>query len=440
MGCCLGCLACEAASCACSGICSCFGKAVPVTLIAGRIMYTVVFFLMSFVAWIFHGWSKQLLENIPVLQRCAQTEDETGDQIMCYGTLAVYRISFILAVFHLILALFMIGVKTKGDFRTGIQDGWWLIKLLFLVGGSVGAFFIPNPFFEWFGWVAFVASAFFIIVQLLLLVDFAHNWAESWIGKLEESDEDDRRWFWLLMGATGALYIFSLVLTIIMAVFFARDAADCQKNVAFITLNSVLCFLLSIMSVHPKVQEFSPKSGLLQSSVITAYSTYLVFSAMMSSTDSCNPWVQSSTGSNVSVAIGAVFTIIAVCYTTVRAASQVGEIEEHAPLMRAEEGEGEKSDVKAALASTEADATNSDPDEPVGYSFSKFHIVFALGAFYISMLMSDWRTVYNPGESTATVDSGLAAMWVKIVSGWGCIAIYIWTLMAPVLLPDREWS
>jgi len=410
------------------------------SLVAGRIMYTVVFFLMSFVAWIFHGWSKQLLENIPVLQRCVQMDDETGSQVMCYGTLAVYRISFVLAIFHIISALIMIGVKYKGDCRTGLQDGWWLIKIGILVGGSIGAFFIPNPFFEYFGWVAFVASAMFIIVQLLLLVDFAHNWAENWIGKLEESDEDDRRWFYLLMGTTGVLYIFSLVLTIVMGVFFARDAANCQKNVAFLTLNSVLCFALSFMSVHPKVQEANPKSGLLQASLITAYSTYLVFSAMMSSTDSCNPWVESTGASNVSVAIGAVFTIVAVCYTTVRAAAQVGEIQEEAkPLVKADTLE-EGGEAKSVLASTEADATGADPDEPVGYNFTKFHIIFALGAFYIAMLMSDWRTVYNPGSASATVDSGLAAVWVKIVSGWVCIGLYIWTLIAPVILPDREWA
>jgi len=439
MGCCLGCLACQAASCACSGICSCFGKAVPASLVAGRIMYTVAFFLMSLVAWIFHGYGQQLLQRIPVLQLCAETN--SASQALCYGTLGIYRISFVLVLFHLILALTMIGVKYKGDFRTGIQDGWWLFKILFLIGGSIGAFFIPNPFFQYFGWVALAASGIFILIQLLLLVDFAHNWAENWIGKLEESDEDDRRWFWLLIGATGVLFLISVVLTIIMSIFFASDAADCQRNVAFITINTILCFFISIMSIHPRVQEASPKSGLLQASVVSVYATYLVFSAMMSSTDSCNPWIMSSNGSNVSIAIGAVFTIVAVCYTTIRAASQVGEVhEEVEPLMKAEKGE-EGGEVKAAVASTEADATGADPMEPVAYSFSKFHLIFALGAFYIAMLMSDWRTVYDDGGSSNTVvDSGLASVWVKIVSGWLCIGLYIWTLMAPVLLPDREWN
>jgi len=81
-----------------------------------------------------------------------------------------------------------------------------------------------------------------------------------------------------------------------------------------------------------------------------------------------------------------------------------------------------------------------DPDEPVPYNYSRFHFVFALGAMYIAMLMTDWQTVYNPGTNNPQVDSGLAAVWVKIISSWICIGLYGWTLMGPALFPDRDWS
>jgi len=59
------------------------------------------------------------------------------------------------------------------------------------------------------------------------------------------------------------------------------------------------------------------------------------------------------------------------------------------------------------------------------------------------MLMTDWQTVYNPGSSSdapPVVDSGLAAVWVKVVSSWICLGLYIWTLVAPILFPDRDWK
>jgi hypothetical protein len=29
------------------------------------------------------------------------------------------------------------------------------------------------------------------------------------------------------------------------------------------------------------------------------------------------------------------------------------------------------------------------------------------------------------------------AMWMRIVSGWICMLLYLWSLLAPVVLPDR---
>jgi len=32
------------------------------------------------------------------------------------------------------------------------------------------------------------------------------------------------------------------------------------------------------------------------------------------------------------------------------------------------------------------------------------------------------------------------AMWIKIASSWGCLAIYLWTLVAPIVLQNRDFS
>jgi len=294
-------------------------------------------------------------------------------------------------------------------------------------------------FFEYFGWFAFAASIIFILVQLLLLVDFSHTWAENWIGKYEEAEEGDKKWWYIMLATTFFLYGLSFVGTILMGVFFCHDLSNCSKNVAFLTLNAVLCFLLSAASIHPKVQDASPRSGLLQASIVTAYCTYLVYSAMMSDTDQCNPFQSGGSASQVSVLIGAIFTIIAVCYTTVRAANFVGTVndsEETEPLRKEENGDAD--DKKET--DTKSEQETADPDEPVPYHFSRFHAIFALGALYLAMLMTDWHTVYDVGTPAASIDSGLAAVWVKVVSSWICVALYCWTLAGPVLLPDRDWS
>ena len=81
---------------------------------------------------------------------------------------------------------------------------------------------------------------------------------------------------------------------------------------------------------------------------------------------------------------------------------------------------------------------NDSERDGVQYSWSMFHLMFALATLYVMMTLTNW---YSPGNSIAGSLSGnMSAVWVKIVSSWLCAGIYIWTLLAPVLLPDREFS
>ena len=69
---------------------------------------------------------------------------------------------------------------------------FWGIKYLVLIGTIVGAFFIPEDQQGTFGttWMYFglIGGFFFILIQLVLVVDFAHRWAESWVEKYEETN------------------------------------------------------------------------------------------------------------------------------------------------------------------------------------------------------------------------------------------------------------
>jgi len=128
----------------------------------------------------------------------------------CYGVLAVYRVTFAMAVFHFFHALIVIGMKTQGDVRMHLQNGFWPIKLLLLFGGIVGSFWIPNDFFEVFGYIALVGAGLFILAQMLMIVDFAHSWAENWILKYENQQDIEgcKTWWWALLSTTGFFLYF----------------------------------------------------------------------------------------------------------------------------------------------------------------------------------------------------------------------------------------
>lgn len=66
---------------------------------------------------------------------------------------------------------------------------FWGIKYLVLIGAIVGAFFIPHGNFGQV-WMYFgmIGGFLFILIQLVLIIDFAHSWAEAWVDKYEETE------------------------------------------------------------------------------------------------------------------------------------------------------------------------------------------------------------------------------------------------------------
>lgn len=102
------------------------------------------------------------------------------------GYMAVYRLCFGLACFFTLMALIMLGVKSSRDPRSHIQNEFWPLKFLICFGAAIGAIFIPDGSFgPAMMWVGLIGGLAFILVQLIIIVDFAHSIAENWIGNFE---------------------------------------------------------------------------------------------------------------------------------------------------------------------------------------------------------------------------------------------------------------
>jgi serine incorporator 1/3 len=64
------------------------------------------------------------------------------------------------------------------------------------------------------------------------------------------------------------------------------------------------------------------------------------------------------------------------------------------------------------------------------------HFVYFLATLYIMMTLTNW---YKPTSNLDNFSANEPSMWVKIVSSWLCIALYIWTCIAPAVLQDRDF-
>ncbi|KAM5348503.1 hypothetical protein ACJ41O_008327 [Fusarium nematophilum] len=451
-----------AASCCgaatCSMVCSACGKCG--NSVATRIAYALLLLVNSIVAWIMlTPWAIKKLQHLTldyVTINCP-----TGQ---CHGWFAVHRINFALGLFHLILAGLLFGVATSKNPRAAIQNGYWGPKIIAWLAFTVLSFLIPDEFFLFWGnYISFVCAMLFLLLGLVLLVDLAHNWAEYCLAQIE--DTDSKMWRFTLIGSTLGMYVGSLAMTIVQYFFFARG--NCSMNQAVITINLLLWLGISVISVNPTVQEYNPKAGLAQAAMVAVYCTYLTMSAVsMEPNNKCNPLIHGQATRTTSIVIGAIVTLLTIAYTTTRAATQslglgnsngihLPEDDEHGLVTQQPSARREMRAEALRRAVEEgslpADALLSDDDESEAgdtpshddersrtqYNYSVFHIIFFLATAWVATLLT-----MNFDESTkdgnfATVGRTYAASWVKIASAWVCYGMYTWTLVAPIVLPDR---
>ena len=386
----------------------------------------------------------------------------------CHGWTAVHRINFALGFFHLVMAGLLFGITSSKNPRAAIQNGYWGPKIIAWLALIVVSFLIPDPFFLFWGnYISFIFAMFFLLLGLILLVDMAHNWAEYCLAQIE--DTDSRVWRFVLIGSTLSMYLGSIAMTIVQYYFFAKNG--CSLNQAAITINLILWIGVSVISVNPSVQEFNPKAGLAQAAMVAIYCTYLTMSAVSMEPDDkqCNPLIRGRGTRTTSIVLGAVVTMLTVAYTTTRAATQslglggpngirLPEDDEHDLVtqqpsarreMRAEalrRAVEEGSLPADALLSDDEDddsdaghkGAHDDERNRTQYNYSVFHIIFFLATAWVATLLTmNFEDITKDGGDFAAVGRTYAASIIKIVSAWVCYGMYIWTLVAPLVLPDR---
>ncbi|KAL0962172.1 hypothetical protein UPYG_G00336650 [Umbra pygmaea] len=364
------------------------------------------------------------------------------------GYKSVYRMCFAMACFFFLFSIIMIRVRSSKDPRASLQNGFWFFKFLILVGITVGAFFIPDGTFNtvWF-YFGVVGSFVFIIIQLILLVDFAHSWNQSWLENAEEGNS--KCWFAALLSFTVIHYVLAFSAVVVFYIYYTTGDA-CTENKVFISLNFIFCIIVSIVAVLPKVQDAQPSSGLLQASVISLYTMYVTWSAMTNNPNrKCNPSLLSLVSNTTSPTVapgqgvqwwdaqgivGLVIFFFCTLYASIRSSNntQVNR------LMQTEEGHGMAADDHEAAKGDDGVRRAVDNEEDgVTYSYSFFHFSLFLASLYIMMTLTNW---YQPDSTSQAMQSTMPAVWVKISSSWLGMALYLWTLLAPLILSNRDFN
>ncbi|KAK9867400.1 hypothetical protein WJX84_004681 [Apatococcus fuscideae] len=380
-----------------------------VSPVLAKWIYFILFSVTALATWMLRDYSYEALSKISVLRSCLG-DGVSGDGT-CVGKGAVLRISFGNVMFFALNLLLTLGMRKKDSWRRPLHTGLWPLKIVVWAALIGVTFAFPNHAVYIYGQVARVLSGFFLVLQVLIMIDFIYL-INIWLL------ERDHCLPGLVIG-TLITFIGSLGVTGVLYYFYA-PSIHCHLNIFFITITLILGIGYSILSVTPiRVAN----AGLLTSGCVFGYCVYLTWSALTSETVDRACVHNGGTGSRGIKIVGFVLAILSILAATFTSATTtIFETKSAAdPEAAATLGEGE-----------------DDNKDSTGERADLFHFVFLLGSAYMAMLFTGWSLNNTPGQFT--IDYGWFSVWVKMASSWFSALLYVWTLVAPVILRNRNFS
>ncbi|CAL4925923.1 unnamed protein product [Urochloa decumbens] len=413
---CASCLASACAGCACN---LCTSAASAVTRRSARLAYCGLFAASLILSFLLRQFAAPLLHHIPWINAFEHTPPDEWFQMN-----AVLRVSLGNFLFFAIFAIMMIGIKDQNDRRDAWHHGGWIAKIAVWAVLIVLMFCVPNIVITIYEVLSKFGSGLFLLVQVVMLLDFTNNWNDSWVEK------DEQKWEIALLVVTVVCYLSTFAFSGVLFMWFNPSGHDCGLNVFFIVMTLILAFAFAIVALHPQVN-----GSIMPASVISVYCAYLCYTSLSSEPDDyeCNGLHMHSKQVSMSALIlGMLTTVLSVVYSAVRAGSSTTFLSPPSSPRS-----GAKNPLLGDEETGKGDGKESEP-RPVSYSYTFFHLIFALASMYSAMLLTGWTSAMS--EKSELMDVGWTTVWVRICTEWVTAALYIWTLIAPLLFPDRDFS
>jgi len=362
-------------------------------------------------------------------------------QEICSGNNGSYR------AFGATTLFFLIAAVAAACRPTANREAWpaKFVLFLFLCAGTI---FIPNEplFSSIYLNIARIGGVLFIALEQIIILDMAYEWNDSWVTKADSAEAEEagsgKKWLTAILFSCAILFVCSFVSIVLMFAYFS----GCATNNALISVTLILGILITIAQLSGE------EGSLLSSGCIFAWATYLCYTAISKNPDKeCNPMLKDA--NYLSIILGLTVTVISLGWTgwsytaedkLVRK-SDDGEEEtspdEEQKVTGVVVGESYGTNQKEDTASEDSEDVDSNTmDNPKRLSNSwKLNIVLATVACWTAMALTNWGAIVANG-SVANPSAGKIGMWMVIASQWLVVTLYFWTLVAPRLFPDRDFS
>ncbi|CCW63503.1 unnamed protein product [Phytomonas sp. EM1] len=370
-----------------------------------RLQYACYLFVGILVTLVFRSLMSSLFNGISFLQQGCTFIAGNSDVTLrkeCVSEMVVYRVSFSLAVFFFFhwLSVSDLTCCIQSSARAELQSRFFYIKSLLLVLIFILTFFIPNSFFAMYAYVCLFCSAFFLLINVVFLVDFSYQWSDDW----SERAESNEKWMWYLFGIAVGSFVLAILINI-ASIYVYVPHADCNLNAFVITVVAAGALVYTVLSI------WVPHGSIVPSCLVFLYTSGVLFLTLRTiPSDYCNRYGSAaSSGTSLKQMIfGSLVTSFTLAYTVISSS-----------------GSG-----RALNVGLDDQDEEEDPDRSGHLShYMFFYFIMTLGSMYLAMLATDWR-VSGAGQDTF-IGSVNIAFWVRTVALWSAMFLYSWSLVAP---------
>ncbi|EFH61907.1 TMS membrane family protein [Arabidopsis lyrata subsp. lyrata] len=363
-----------------------------------RYVYGLIFLIANLLAWAARDYGRGALRKVTKFKNCKGGEN-------CLGTDGVLRVSLGCFLFYFVMFLSTLGTSKTHSSRDRWHSGWWFAKLILWPALTIIPFLLPSSIIHLYGEIAHFGAGVFLLIQLISVISFI-----QWLNECYQSQKDAERCRVYVMLLATTSYTVCIVGVILMYIWYAPDSS-CLLNIFFITWTLFLIQLMTSIALHPKVN-----AGYLTPALMGLYVVFICWCAIRSEPvgESCNRKAAASNRTDWLTIISFVVALLAMVIATFSTG-----IDSQCFQFKKDENDQEEEEEDGV---------------PYGYGF--FHFVFATGAMYFAMLLIGWNT-HHPMKKW-TIDVGWTSTWVRVVNEWLAVCVYIWMLVAPLILKSRR--
>lgn len=374
-----------------------------------RIGYVTCFMGFVLAMWLFRDSQRPSNTDVPAFDQ-AKDDDEQRALLVLRVALAA-TLFFSLHVFGL-LSCALLSKSRGNDMKVPLADwaqaSFWVFKFLLAFFVTFGMMYISDASTRTFFPIARAGGLLFVLVQVLVVVEFVYATSEWLLQKAEHA-----AWArYLLLFGSVFLCLCAIVAVALLFHYFAPlgNASACSEETALLVL--ALSFGPLLVLLHA-LTPGSP-GNLLTSGMVWVYMVFLACSALLAMTSRCDAGISTGGGQALYTQIVSfIISIGSIVYSVYSSSIDTDSVG--------------------------LDVVECQTGAPELYEWPYFHLVFCLGAMHISQLFIGWSLNIDD-IGNWEFDRGNWSASVKASTALLTFLLYAWSLIAPNLLPHRAFQ